>query len=128
MFFKLLLFPCLGFTLGLEVHQDPSDIIIEGHSPVQIFCSHDKTDFRVMLWYQQTPGHTDMKLIGYLYFKDATMEEEYKEDYKISGDLSGNTAKNGSLMIKKPEQKSSAVYFCAAREKSMRRLSPSLEI
>uniref|UniRef100_A0A3P9JZ46 Ig-like domain-containing protein n=1 Tax=Oryzias latipes TaxID=8090 RepID=A0A3P9JZ46_ORYLA len=112
-FITLLLFKAVSLSLH-SVHQDPSDIIIEETSPVQIFCSHDKTDFRVMLWYQQTPGHTDMKLIGYLHYSATTMEEEYKEDYKISGDLGGNTAKNGSLMITKAEQNSSAVYFCAA--------------
>lgn len=57
-----------------------------------------------------------MKLIGHVYFKDTTMEETYKDDFTISADLGGNTAKNGSLTISVPEQKHTAVYFCAASE------------
>ena len=57
-----------------------------------------------------------MKLIGYLYSKAVTMENPYKENFNISGDLSGTTAKNGSLIIKPVGQEDSAVYYCAARE------------
>uniref|UniRef100_A0A3P9JZJ2 Immunoglobulin V-set domain-containing protein n=1 Tax=Oryzias latipes TaxID=8090 RepID=A0A3P9JZJ2_ORYLA len=115
MLFAALLSLTLWFKVSfIFVRQDPSDIIIKASSSIQIFCSHDKTDFYLMLWYQQTPGHTDMKLIGYLHYSATTMEQKYKDDFKISGDLSGSTAKNGSLMIKKAEQNSSAVYFCAA--------------
>uniref|UniRef100_A0A3P9IM44 Ig-like domain-containing protein n=1 Tax=Oryzias latipes TaxID=8090 RepID=A0A3P9IM44_ORYLA len=104
---------CLG--LALDVRQTPAEVFTHpGNSLVQLFCNHDKTDFYLMLWYQQTPGRTDMKLIGYLYHDQPTMEKEYKDDFDISGALSGSIAKNGSLMIKKAEQKSSAVYFCAA--------------
>ena len=69
-----------------------------------------------MLWYQRSPGDTAMKLIGYLNFKDVIMEETYKEQFNITGDLSGNTAKNGSLLVPTPGQQHSAVYYCAARE------------
>ena len=69
-----------------------------------------------MLWYQRSPGETAMKLIGHLYFKDETMEDPYKENFYITGDLSGTTAKNGSLIIKAVGQEDSAVYYCAARE------------
>lgn len=82
----------------------------------QISCSHDRTDYRQMLWYQQSPGDTAMKLIGYLYFKDPIMEESYKDNFNISGDLGGNTAKNGSLVVRGVKQEHSAVYYCAACE------------
>ncbi|KAK2892166.1 hypothetical protein Q8A73_017831 [Channa argus] len=59
-----------GVCLSLEVRQSPSEIITNPGVNVQIFCSHDKTDYRMMLWYQRSPGDTAMKLIGYLYFKD----------------------------------------------------------
>uniref|UniRef100_A0A8C7X8E1 Ig-like domain-containing protein n=1 Tax=Oryzias sinensis TaxID=183150 RepID=A0A8C7X8E1_9TELE len=115
MCYLMLFFLCfLDFCQTLDVHQDPSDIVIEPSSTVQIVCTHEKTDYFQMLWYQQPHGRTDMKLIGYLRYSEPTMEKEYKDDYKISGDLSGSTAKNGSLVIQKAEQKSSAVYFCAA--------------
>lgn len=69
-----------------------------------------------MLWYQQPPGDTAMKLIGYLYSKDVTMEELYKNNFNISGDLTGNTAKKSSLIVKLTGEEQNAVYYCAARE------------
>ncbi|GLD47687.1 uncharacterized protein AKAME5_000180200 [Lates japonicus] len=105
-----------GVSLGLEVRQSHSDLIIKPGDKVQIFCSHDKTDYRVMLWYQRSPGDTALKLIGYLNFKDVKMEKPYDKDFSISGDLSGNTAKNGSLILNLAAQEHSAVYYCAARE------------
>jgi len=81
---------------------------------MQILCSYDKTDYRVMLWYQRSPGDTAMKLIGYLHYKEPKMEDPYEKDFNISGDLSVNTVKNGFLTIEAPEQKHSAVYYCAA--------------
>uniref|UniRef100_A0A8C9WX41 Ig-like domain-containing protein n=1 Tax=Sander lucioperca TaxID=283035 RepID=A0A8C9WX41_SANLU len=91
----------------------PSDLIMKPGDKVQIFCSHDKPDYRLMYWYQRSPGDTAMKLIGYLYYRDVTKEEPYKEHFNISGDLSGD---NASLKIKLVEQEHSAVYYCAARE------------
>ncbi|KAF3700864.1 Immunoglobulin lambda variable 3-25 [Channa argus] len=108
---------CLaGDGLGLEVRQSASELITNPGDTVHIFCSHDKTDYRVMLWYQRSPGDTAMKLIGYLYFKDVTMEKPYDKNFNISGDMSGTTAKNGSLIINLAETEHSAVYYCAARE------------
>lgn len=100
----------------LEVRQSPSELITKPGDKVQIFCSHDKTDYRVMLWYQRSPGDTAMKLIGYLYFKDVTMEDPYKENFTISGDLGGDKTKNGSLIIQVTGLDKGAVYYCAARE------------
>ena len=58
-----------------------------------------------------------MKLIGYLYVKSETKEESFKKNFNLTGDLSGNTSKNGSLVIRNlnaPEH--SAVYYCAASD------------
>lgn len=109
-----------GVCEGLRVHQTPSDIIAQPSGKpgdkIQIFCTHNKTDYWVMLWYQQPPGDTAMKLIGYLYSKDVTMEELYKNNFNISGDLTGNTAKKSSLIVKLTGEEQNAVYYCAARE------------
>uniref|UniRef100_A0A4W6BS39 Ig-like domain-containing protein n=1 Tax=Lates calcarifer TaxID=8187 RepID=A0A4W6BS39_LATCA len=102
------------FNLGLEVRQSHSDLIKKPGDKVQIFCSYDKTDYRMMLWYQRSPGDTALKLIGYLNYKDVKMEELYDEDFNISGDLSVNTVKNGSLILEHAKQEHSAVYYCAA--------------
>ncbi|XP_023272062.1 uncharacterized protein LOC111662437 [Seriola lalandi dorsalis] len=55
---------------------------------VQLVCTHGQTDYRVMLWYQQPPGQTDMKLIGYLNYYEVKMEKPYEQHFSIHGDLS----------------------------------------
>lgn len=102
--------------MSVEVHQTPSALIKSPGDKVQLFCTHGKTDYRVMLWYLQPHGDTAMKLIGYLNFKDVTMEESYEQLFDITGDLSGTGAKNGSLMFQIKGFEHSAVYYCAARE------------
>lgn len=72
-----------------------------------------------MLWYQRPPGDTAMKLIGYLYMKDPTVERPFQKHFSLSGDLSGNTQKNSSLVM----QNLNAVHYCAARE-AWQRKSP----
>lgn len=67
-----------------------------------------------MLWYQRSPEDTIMKLIGYLNFQTATMEEPYKETFNISGDLGGDKTKNGSLVTQVTGLETGAVYYCAA--------------
>uniref|UniRef100_A0A8C6VVP9 Ig-like domain-containing protein n=1 Tax=Nothobranchius furzeri TaxID=105023 RepID=A0A8C6VVP9_NOTFU len=71
--------------LCLEVRQSHSDLITKPGKKVEIFCSHDKTDFWIMLWYQRSPGDTAMNLVGCIYNKAVTLE--YKTDFNISGDL-----------------------------------------
>uniref|UniRef100_A0A8C6VVX6 Ig-like domain-containing protein n=1 Tax=Nothobranchius furzeri TaxID=105023 RepID=A0A8C6VVX6_NOTFU len=103
-----------GISLGLEVRQSPSDLFTNPDGKVQVFCTHDKTDFRLMLWYQRSPGDTALKLIGYLYHKAVSMEDQYKDGFDLTGDLGGDATKNGSLLIKHVKPGQSAVYFCAA--------------
>lgn len=68
-----------------------------------------------MYWYQKSPGDRALKRIGQVYYSNIELEESFKEHFNISGDMSGNTAKNGSLFIvnlKAPDH--IAVYYCAA--------------
>lgn len=104
---------CPGVCLSFEVHQSPSDIITKPDAREQISCSHDKTDHRLMLWYQRSPGDTALKLIGYLNYQSVTMEEPYKDNFTISGDLSGDKAKKVSLITNVTGFEHTAVYYCA---------------
>lgn len=69
-----------------------------------------------MLWYQRPSGHTAMKLVGHIYYVDLKMEEVFKENFAVQGDMAVNTAKNGSLIVQVPKYEHSAVYYCAAHE------------
>lgn len=118
---KSLIFPSLltaGISLGIEIRQFPSAVIKKVNDDVQLLCTHDKSDYRVMLWYQRLPGETALKLVGYGYtqFKDDSVEEPFRESFKLEGDLNSDK-KNGSLFINKlkaPEH--TATYFCAASQ------------
>ena len=68
-----------------------------------------------MQWYQKSPGDRALKRIGHVYQKSIEHEEPFREHFNITGDMSGDTAKNSSLFItnlKTPEH--TAVYYCAA--------------
>lgn len=69
-----------------------------------------------MLWYQQLPGDKALKLVGYGYveFKSDSVEESFRKDFKLSGDLSGDKTKKGFLTIADPKREHTATYFCAA--------------
>ncbi|XP_056256765.1 uncharacterized protein LOC130184768 [Seriola aureovittata] len=69
-------------------HTTPPALIRSLGDKVQLVCTHGQTDYRVMLWYQQPPGQTDMKLIGYLNYYEVKMEKPYEQHFSIHGDLS----------------------------------------
>ncbi|KAK1893631.1 Immunoglobulin kappa variable 5-2 [Dissostichus eleginoides] len=73
-----------GFSLGLDVRQSPSDLIKSPGDKVQISCSHDRTDYRLILWYQRSPGDTALKLIGYLNYQAVTMEQPFEEESPLN--------------------------------------------
>ncbi|AWP15894.1 Hypothetical protein SMAX5B_003334 [Scophthalmus maximus] len=105
-----------GISQGIQVDQSPAALIRKAGDAVQIVCSHGEADYRTMLWYRQSPGDSALELIGYVSYGRISYEEPpYEEHFNIT-DLSGNTAKSGSLFIVAlSESEHSAVYYCAAR-------------
>lgn len=104
-----------GLSLSLEVYQTPSEVLLKRGENVQIFCHHEKTNYRLIQRFQQSPGEKQLKCIAYLFFKSQTTYIE--EHLNVSGDLSQNDPKNVSLNmfnLKGPDH--SAVYYCAASE------------
>ena len=105
-----------GICLGVQVNQSPSVVFRKAGDDAQLVCTHGQTDYRVMLWYQQSLKHKALKLIGYVEYSRISYEELNNVHFNITGDLSGNTAKNGSLFIVGlNESEHSAMYYCAAR-------------
>ncbi|KAF6724152.1 Ig kappa chain V-I region Walker [Oryzias melastigma] len=106
-----------GVSMAIQIHQSPPALLKEAGGDVQLVCSHQQSDFRVMLWYQQPPGSAAMKLVGYGYveFRDDAVEEAFRGHFSLAGELSGDKHKNASLFIRNlraPEH--TATYFCAA--------------
>lgn len=105
---------CPGISWSLEVHQSPPDLIANPGEKAEIQCSHDRTDYRVMLWYQRPLGSTTLKLIGYLNYDKVQMEPSYNEIFTLSGDLTGNKRKEGRLTVRGSAMEQRGEYLCAA--------------
>uniref|UniRef100_A0A3B5PN20 Immunoglobulin V-set domain-containing protein n=1 Tax=Xiphophorus maculatus TaxID=8083 RepID=A0A3B5PN20_XIPMA len=84
---------------------------------VQLFCSHNQSSYRVVLWYQKTPGDQALNLIGYGYgqISNDSVEEKFRKHFRLGGDLAA-AKKNLSLSIAGLKAEHTATYFCAARE------------
>ncbi|KAI3367121.1 hypothetical protein L3Q82_008191 [Scortum barcoo] len=119
-----------GVSLEVQVHQSPSEVIKKAGGDVQLVCTHEQSDYRVMLWYQQSPGDKALKLIGYGYvqFTNDSVEETFRKHFKLAGDLESNKIKNGSLYITDLKAlEHTATYFCAAREAQHIKHPPALD-
>lgn len=114
---KLLLGFFVGFSLGVQIHQSPS-VIKKADANVEILCKHEKSDYRVMLWYQKRRGETALKLVGYGYakFNNDSVEEPFRKHFKLSGDLEGEKKHSLLTIINLKPLEHTATYFCAARE------------
>lgn len=107
-----------GISLGVQVRQSPSAAIRNAGDDVQLICTHEKSDYRVMLWYQKRRGETALKLVGYGYakFNNDSVEEPFRKHFKLSGDLEGEKKHSLLTIINLKPLEHTATYFCAARE------------
>uniref|UniRef100_A0A6Q2ZN18 Ig-like domain-containing protein n=1 Tax=Esox lucius TaxID=8010 RepID=A0A6Q2ZN18_ESOLU len=107
------LFPFTGLSQTDQVHQTPTAILKQPGDEVQLTCNHSNTNYDMILWYQQSEQNPALKLIGYVRFTKATMEDPFKEHFNMSGDVSAG--KTVYLHIPKLRgSEDTAVYFCAA--------------
>ena len=68
-------------SLGIVVHQTPSELIRKPGNSVEFICTHGKTDYRMMLWYRQSPGQRDLGLIGHVNYQTIKVESAFQEDF-----------------------------------------------
>ncbi|MEQ2288425.1 hypothetical protein AMECASPLE_022433 [Ameca splendens] len=108
------LFWVMDVCLSIEVHQTPPAALTKLGQHIQMICSHGKTDYTLMQWYQKSPGDQALKRIGHVYYSNIEQEKPFEKHFKITGDMSGETAKNGSLSITDLKTEHTAVYYCAA--------------
>uniref|UniRef100_A0A8C7X2R4 Ig-like domain-containing protein n=1 Tax=Oryzias sinensis TaxID=183150 RepID=A0A8C7X2R4_9TELE len=102
-----------GICLGVEIKQTPSETLKNPGDEVQLVCSHGKTDFTYMQWYQKPAGDPALKRIGHLNYGDAETETSFGNRFRIDGNLSGEKAKNASLFVQKLQVEDSGVFYCA---------------
>ncbi|XP_073783799.1 uncharacterized protein [Danio rerio] len=101
-----------GPVSSSKVHQSPPDVLLKFNSTLDLKCSHSDTNYNTILWYQQLTASSELKLIGYLYYKSVTIETEFKELFEVSGD----GEKEAHLhFLKLRQAQDDGMYFCAAR-------------
>uniref|UniRef100_A0AAQ5ZAT8 Ig-like domain-containing protein n=1 Tax=Amphiprion ocellaris TaxID=80972 RepID=A0AAQ5ZAT8_AMPOC len=83
---KMILF-LICLSLGVQVNQSPSAVLKKEGEEVKLFCTHEQTDYKVMIWYQKSPGDEALKFIGYGYgqFHDDGVEHSAERRSKYLG-------------------------------------------
>uniref|UniRef100_A0A8C5DIG2 Ig-like domain-containing protein n=1 Tax=Gouania willdenowi TaxID=441366 RepID=A0A8C5DIG2_GOUWI len=101
----------VGASDSKHVEQKPPFIIRKYGDSVnnEIKCSHNITDYNVILWYKQDRGKS-LKLLGYLYNNNLNFEEDLEERIRFDGD----GRKESTLRVTDLNFSDSALYFCAA--------------
>lgn len=66
----------------------------------------------MILWYEQLKGDTALRLIGYVYYKNPSIETDFTNQFNIEGD--GANASTLHLKLEKKPVGSTAMYYCAA--------------
>ncbi|CAB1330499.1 unnamed protein product [Coregonus sp. 'balchen'] len=114
--FTLSLFWLTGRSLGSKVIQVPSALLGSPNITEILKCNHSISAYNTILWYQQSIADTNLKLIGYVFYKNPTVEDQFKEHVEIRGD-GEKEASLHLLSLRAPED--SAVYYCAASQHRM---------
>ena len=99
-----------GLALSSKVNQTPTELLRDSGGSIQLNCSHAIPSYNQILWYHQAAGNRALTLIGYVSYKEPTVETSYENHCSLSGD--GSVA--ASLHIPKVRSADSGMYFCAA--------------
>ena len=97
-------------SLSQEVNQTPFTLLGKPEERIQLNCSHNIPNYDTILWYQRSVGDTALKLIGYVFFKNPTVESPYQGIFNVSGD----GKKEAYLHLQLRQSKDDGQYFCAA--------------
>ncbi|XP_072314375.1 M1-specific T cell receptor beta chain-like [Eucyclogobius newberryi] len=91
-----------------NVHQTPTEIVIEMEQPSEIKCSHSIQDYNRILWYKQSKYSTQLQLLGYMNVKDGYPEKG------VDVEMKGGALKDQTCILTLPKNNESAKYYCAA--------------
>lgn len=105
----------IGRSLNTKVHQAPSSIFGAPNGSETINCNHSVSSYNTILWYQQSIGDSALKLIGYILYKDPTLEDQFKHHFKVTGD---GSVKSELHVLKLRQTEDSVMYYCAASKHS----------
>ncbi|MBN3323119.1 HVM05 protein, partial [Atractosteus spatula] len=103
-----------GLSTSITVLQAPLALLRRPGASIELSCSHDDSSYDTMYWYQQENTGKPVTLIGYLYYKQITIESGFAEKFNITGDAK----KKGLFQSSAVTTEDSAVYFCAVSKHS----------
>lgn len=109
------LFLNTDLSLCNEVHQVPPAILGHLHGSVTISCSHSISSYDTILWYQQSMGDSELKLIGHVFYSSSTIEKPFSHD---SFNVIGDGSKEAVLHVLTLRHPDSEMYYCAAGKHS----------
>uniref|UniRef100_A0A3B4T5T1 Immunoglobulin V-set domain-containing protein n=1 Tax=Seriola dumerili TaxID=41447 RepID=A0A3B4T5T1_SERDU len=95
-----------------QVFQSPADLLSKPNSEVELSFTHKIPSYDTILWYQRSAGDTSLKLIGYMYFTNPSVETPFQGRFNVTGD-GEKTAFLHIQNLRHPED--SGEYFGAAR-------------
>lgn len=97
----------IASVLSKAVFQTPQDLLKNVEDTAVLYCSHNVTDYNLILWYKMSSSGSEMKYLGNIFVETPNPEES-----RIN--LSGDGRSKGSMSIPSLSLQDSAVYFCAA--------------
>ena len=108
---SLHLFSGVHLDEAKQVIQTPTELFMNPDGESKLSCSHRIPSYNMILWYQRSPGDTALKLIGYMWYKNPTVEPSFQSHFNVSGD-GAKAAYLHILKARHPED--SGEYFAAA--------------
>ena len=104
-----------GCSLSSQVLQLPSSIVESPHNSATITCNHSISLIYVILWYQQSTRDSGLKLIGYVWSTQPSVEDPFKQRFNVTGDGSTESQLH---VVKLRESEDSGMYYCASSRHS----------
>uniref|UniRef100_A0A3B3CRA9 Ig-like domain-containing protein n=1 Tax=Oryzias melastigma TaxID=30732 RepID=A0A3B3CRA9_ORYME len=97
--------------LGVEITQTPSEVLKKPGDEVQLVCSHGKTDYTYMQWYQKPPGDP-------LIVFTSTAQKDFGAFSKEKFSATKTEAERGTFTVKEVQPEDKGLYFCAVSQHS----------
>lgn len=94
-----------------QVFQTPTVLLSRPNGEVNLTLTHKIQRYDTILWYQRSAGDTSLRLIGYVYYTNPSVESAFQSHFSVSGD-GEKTAYLHIKNLRHPED--SGEYFGAA--------------
>ncbi|KAB0375244.1 hypothetical protein FD755_013736 [Muntiacus reevesi] len=108
---------CLGSIISQKVTQDQPQVLVQEKEAVTLDCKYDTSESQYSLFWYKQPSSGEMILL--------IRQDSHNQQNATEGRYSLNfqkARKSITLVISASQLEDSAVYFCALREPTVRRV------